>query len=89
MKKVAFIIKKLSARVMVAVGSLLGVSSCFLVPSENVYGPPPECAPDIDNVEVVYGPPPIEDSVAVPDTALLEDPSPVEQGDMSEMSSEK
>lgn len=80
MKKVAFIIKKLSARVMVAVGALLGVSSCLLVPSETVYGPPPESDPDIENIEAVYGPPPVEDSVAVPDTALLE--SPVDQGDM-------
>lgn len=62
MKKMSFNIHKWSARAMVSLGALIGISSCSyktsLSPAENVYGPPPGYKiPSIDVVEDVYGPP--------------------------------
>ena len=84
MKKAAFTIKKFTARVMIAVGALMGLSSCFHAPTEKVYGPPPERDHDIDVIKLVYGPPPVEPNVE-PDTTISE-PVP-EQGDTTKVSS--
>ena len=60
MKKSAFVIKKWSVRALVAVGAMLGLSSCGGVfNSPKVYGPPPR-GPEV--VEDVYGPPGAGDS---------------------------
>lgn len=50
MKKSVFVIKRYGVRALVAIGALLGLSSCGFVPTPNVYGPPP--SPEKDN-EVV------------------------------------
>lgn len=62
MKKVSFNINKWSARVMVSLGALIGISSCSHKtssnPAEGVYGPPQGYdSPRINVVEDVYGPP--------------------------------
>lgn len=83
MKKVTFQIKKWTARALIAIGAMLGLSSCFHgkngpSPYEAVYGPPPD-VPPIEVIEDVYGPPPVDDPDTVPDTVLVEPESPVEQ----------
>ena len=62
MKKVSFNVQKWGVRALVAVGALLGLSSCTHKfgpnPAEGVYGPPPGYNPPrINVVEDVYGPP--------------------------------
>ena len=76
MNAIIFNIKKWSVRAMMAVGTLLGISSCAhtkLNPSapETVYGPPPTVEPvEIEMIEDVYGPPPFEAT----DTITIEEP---------------
>lgn len=76
MKKVKFITKKWLARALVAVGSAIGLTSCFLrmghKPIECVYGPPPGKGPSIEVIEDVYGPP-IEDIENTNDTIMAND----------------
>lgn len=48
---------KLTVRLLMAVGALIGLTSCPRNPQECVYGPPPE-ADTIGVQKVVYGPPP-------------------------------
>ena len=62
MKKVGFNIHKWTARSFVAIGTLIGISSCSHKvgpnPAEGVYGPPPGYnPPNINVIEDVYGPP--------------------------------
>lgn len=62
MKKVSFNVQKWGVRALVAIGALLGISSCShkidLKSVEGVYGPPPGYnPPKINVVEDVYGPP--------------------------------
>lgn len=76
MKKVSFQIKKWTARVLMAVGAMLGLTGCFRKgPIEAVYGPPPVIDTPIEVIEDVYGPPSVEEPDTVPDTELAE-PSP-------------
>lgn len=52
---------KLAVRGFMAVGALLGLTSCPRSPQECVYGPPPGIDSILDSikvVKVVYGPPP-------------------------------
>jgi hypothetical protein len=78
MKKSAFIMKKWTVRAFVALGILLGLTSCnktFVGPIENVYGPPPSYGVKAVPVEDVYGPP-IEklDTIKTPENAVIEEP---------------
>ena len=62
MKKVSLNVQKWGVRALVAIGALLGISSCShkidLKSIEGVYGPPPGYTPPkINVVEDVYGPP--------------------------------
>ena len=58
MNKSVFVIKKWSVRALVAVGAMLGLSSCGGVfNSPKVYGPPPSSPDTPEVVEDVYGPP--------------------------------
>ena len=58
MNKSVFVIKKWSVRALVAVGAMLGLSSCGGVfNSPKVYGPPPVSSDTPEVVEDVYGPP--------------------------------
>ena len=55
-------LKKMAVRGMLAIGAMLGLTSCPIV-QENVYGPPPQTpeAPAKDSIQVrklVYGPRP-------------------------------
>ena len=63
MKETIIQLKKLAIRGFMAVGALLGLTSCP-GPQPCVYGPPPG-VDTIDVVKVVYGPPPAfkQDSV--------------------------
>ena len=67
MKETFTQLKKLAVRGFMAVGALLGLTSCPIGPQPNVYGPPPgvDSIDTIDVVKVVYGPPPAfrQDSV--------------------------
>ena len=91
MKKVTFQMKKWTARALMAIGAMLGLSSCFHgkngpSPYECVYGPPPN-DPSIEVIEDVYGPPPLDEPDTVPDTVLVEPESPVEHGAIGAKSS--
>ena len=63
MNKTYFHIKKWTARALVAIGTMLGFSTCgssgCSSPYETVYGPPPEVvdSTEVEVVEDVYGPP--------------------------------
>lgn len=58
MKKSAFLLKKWGVRIFVAIGAMLGLSSCVGVfNSPKVYGPPPTSPDTPEVVEDVYGPP--------------------------------
>ncbi len=65
MKKMSFNLHKWVVRAMVAVGAMMGISSCsnggkvvINNPPETVYGPPPGVFPKrVEIVEDVYGPP--------------------------------
>ncbi|MBR5638739.1 MAG: hypothetical protein IKW83_03140 [Muribaculaceae bacterium] len=62
MKKMSFNVQKWGVRALVAIGALLGISSCShkmdLKSVEGVYGPPPGYnPPNINVIEDVYGPP--------------------------------
>jgi len=62
MKKFNFNVHKWCVRTLVAIGALLGISSCTHKlgpnPAEGVYGPPPGYVPQrAKTIEDVYGPP--------------------------------
>jgi len=59
MKETFLCIQKYAVRAMMAVGALLGITSCLqIINPEKVYGPPPPMPDDsIQVVEDVYGPP--------------------------------
>jgi hypothetical protein len=68
MKETFIQLKKLAVRGFMAVGALLGLTSCPMGPQPCVYGPPPGIDSIMDSinvVKVVYGPPPAfkQDSV--------------------------
>lgn len=72
MKKIGFNMHKWMARSLVAIGALLGISSCAHKvvpgPTSGVYGPPPGYTPPKINVmEDVYGPP-VESIDTISDT---------------------
>lgn len=74
MKKVSFNIKKCTARVLLALGTALGLSGCFLKhnPVEAAYGPPPGWnGPKIQVLDDVYGPP-VVDSDSITEKAVIE-----------------
>lgn len=62
MKKFNYNVHKWCVRTLVAIGALLGISSCTHKlgpnPAEGVYGPPPGYVPQrAKAIEDVYGPP--------------------------------
>ena len=65
MSNLYFKIKKWTVRALVAIGTLLGLTSCqktIYEPKsiEGVYGPPPGNYENVEPVKVVYGPPPVQ-----------------------------
>ncbi|MBR5086909.1 MAG: hypothetical protein IKX31_07885 [Muribaculaceae bacterium] len=62
MQKKGLNIKKWSVRALIAIGTILGLSSCGgrIFSTPKVYGPPPGTNNDSEVVEDVYGPP-VED----------------------------
>lgn len=77
MNKTFFHIKKWTARALVAIGTMLGFSTCgsggCSSPYETVYGPPPEMedSAEVEVVEDVYGPP-IKDIDSTIDPEMVE-----------------
>lgn len=77
MKKLNFNVHKWGVRALVAIGAMLGISSCTHKvgpnPAEGVYGPPPGYSPHrVDVIEDVYGPPVEEiDSIRATDKPEL------------------
>lgn len=59
MQNKSFNIKKWSVRALIAIGAILGLSSCGgrIFSTPKVYGPPPGANNDSEVVEDVYGPP--------------------------------
>lgn len=64
MSNLYFRSKKWIVRALVAIGALLGLTSCHKTiydpkSIEGVYGPPPGYYENVEPVKVVYGPPPV------------------------------
>lgn len=72
MKETITQLTKFAVRGLMAVGALLGFTSCPRSALENVYGPPPR-SNTIDSIEMrklVYGPPPV---MRVDSVKMIED----------------
>ena len=79
MSNLYFKIKKWTVRALVAIGTLLGLTSCqktIYEPKsiEGVYGPPPGYYEKVEPVKVVYGPPPVRVVDGPGDKAIIFDP---------------
>ena len=78
MSNLYFRSKKWAVRALVAIGTLLGLTSCHKTiyepkSIEGVYGPPPGNYENVEPVKVVYGPPPVRVVDGPGDKAIIID----------------
>ena len=68
--------KKWTVRALLAIGTLLGLTSCHKTiydpkSIEGVYGPPPGYYDNVEPVKTVYGPPPVKVVDGSSDNAII------------------